>query len=105
MKIFDEFDLLENITEDNAFEIFISTNGVEEEKSEEYKGLFKEINKDFKGMLKSINKNEDIYDLGILNYKIVILILNFYILTNSIKELLTPKVDEASENQEKPKTN
>ncbi|MGE4457557.1 MAG: hypothetical protein AB7E13_11535 [Arcobacteraceae bacterium] len=105
MKIFDEFDLQDNITEDNAFEIFISINGVEDEKVEEYKGLFKEINKDFNGMLKSINKNEDIYDLGILNYKIVLFIVNFHILTNSIKELLTPKVEESSDNQEKPKTN
>lgn len=105
MKIFDEFDLQENITEDNAFEIFISTNLVEDEKKEEYKAIFKEINKDLNSMLKSINKNEDIYDLGILNYKIVILILNFHILTNSIKELLTPKIDETAQNQEKPQTN
>lgn len=109
MKIFDEFDLKGNITEDIAFEIFLLNNNIQNEEISNYKEVFNMINKDFNDMLKFINKNEDIYDLGILNYKLVILVLDFYILTNNIKELLTPKLEQLDEEvnalQEKPVTN
>ncbi|QOG11198.1 hypothetical protein [Arcobacter sp. FWKO B] len=92
MKIFDEFVLDEMIIQDDAFEIFIKTNLVEEEKLEDTRIKFLEIYNDFKSRLKNI-KEEDISNMGFLDYKIVFVVFNLHILVEDIKEMMTPTPD------------
>ncbi|MCK9337804.1 MAG: hypothetical protein M0P43_08245 [Arcobacteraceae bacterium] len=95
MKIFDEFDLSEVVSENEAFDIYIKTHNISEEDIEEIKSKFFEIHSEFKSSLKNI-KEEDIADMGALNYKIVFLVLDLYRLVTKIKDMMTPKVERIS---------
>jgi hypothetical protein len=102
MKIFDEFNLSDELNENEAFAIYIRINNIAEEDFEEIKNKFLEISSDFKSMLKSI-KEEDVADMGALNYKIVILVLDLYRLVTKIKDMMTPKIEKPrleSQNEE-----